>query len=132
MLRFVSGPVATRVDLDVFSFTVGTDDGVLAATLAAFGRIPADMVLDVIVSDGTTVLETGDEEGAVESVSNAGDSIVAVVDLEPERAASQWSVIEGIGELSGSFIINCNGSARQRGCELTVKSNTGETLWSAK
>ena len=129
-LRSVSGPFFAGVDVDVSSFTAGTGDRVYAATIAGFSGGPTDTLRDVIASNGTTVLEADDEDGAIGSVSNTGDTIVVIVDVDPERATPEWNVIDGIGVFSGSFIINCSGSGRRRGCELTNRS--GETSWSIK
>jgi hypothetical protein len=101
--------------VDAHSFTAGTGDRVYAATLAGFNGGSADTLRDIIASNGTTVLEADDDDGAIGSASNTGETIVVIVDVDPERAAPQWSVIEGIGVFSGSFIINCNGSGRRRG-----------------
>jgi hypothetical protein len=112
MLQFVSGPCAMRVDLDVFSFTAGAGDRVSAATLAGFGGCRVDTLIDVIVSDGTMVLQTDDRDRVIESVSSPGDSVRVVVDMGRERVAPQWCVINGLGAFSGSFFVNCNGSGR--------------------
>ena len=100
--------------MDVFSFTAGTGDRVHAATLAGFKGAPADTLRDIIAADATMVLEADDEDGAIQSASNTGGAIVVIVDAEPERAGPHWSVIDGIGVFSGSFIINCDGSGRRR------------------
>jgi hypothetical protein len=104
--------------VDVFSFTAGTGDRAYAATLAGFNRGSADTLRDIISADATKAREADDEDGAIESASNTGGAIVVIVDAEPERAGPQWSVIEGIGVFSGSFIINCNGSGRRRALRI--------------
>jgi hypothetical protein len=114
MLRFVSGPCATRVDVEAFSFTAGTDDRLHAATMTGFGGSSADTLRDNIASNGTTVLEADHDDGEIGSASNTGDMIVAIVDVAPRRAAPRWGVIEGIGAFSGSFIINCNVSGPRK------------------
>jgi hypothetical protein len=95
------------------SFTAGTGDRVYAAALAGFRGGATDTLRDVIASNGTKVLEADDEEGALGSVSTAGETIVAIVDVDSKRAAPRWSVIDGIGVFCGSFIINCSGSGRR-------------------
>lgn len=99
--------------MDGSSFTAGTGDRVYAASFAGFRGGGTGTLRDVIVSNGTTVLEADDEDGTIGSVSNAGDMIVVIVNVDPERAAPQWSVIDGIGMFSGAFIINCSGSGRR-------------------
>jgi hypothetical protein len=64
------------------------------------------------------VLETDDDDGAIGSASNTGDTVVVIVDVAPERAPPQWSVIDGIGAFSGSFIINCNRSGRRKALRI--------------
>ena len=100
--------------MDALSFTAGTDDRLHAATMTGFGGGSADTLGD-IVSNGTTMLEADDDDEAIGSASNIADTIVVIVDVAPKLAAPRWSVIEGIGEFSGSFIINCNGSGRRLG-----------------
>ena len=104
--------------MDAHSFTAGTGDRVYAATLAGFKGGPTDTLVDVIASDGTMVLEADDEEGPIGSASNTGDGIVVIMDVDRERAAPQWSVIDGIGVFSGSFIINCNRSGRRKALRI--------------
>lgn len=99
--------------MDGSSFTAGTGDRVYAAVLAGFRGGATDTLRDVIVSNGTTVLEADDEDGTIGSVSNTGVTIVVIVDVDAERAAPQWSVIDGIGMFCGCFIINCSGSGRR-------------------
>ena len=173
--------------MDVSSFTAGADYRVYAATMTGFRGGSAGTLRDIIASDGTTVLEADDEDGAIGSVSNiagtvlpttgtyyvrvrqfnttslpgtirpydfyvrvlsgspapemepndkgapqalrsndwvssvigpatatndtfaitvnGGDTIVAIVDVDPERDAPEWDVIAGIGVFTGSFII---------------------------
>ena len=114
MLGFVSETFFGGVDVDAPSFTAGTGDRIYAARLAGFNGGSADTLRDTIASNGTTVPEA-DDDGPIASASHTGDTIVVIVDVAPERATPQWSVIEGIGVFSGSFIINCNGSGRRRG-----------------
>jgi hypothetical protein len=116
-LGFVSGAFYGGVDVDAHSFTAGTGDRVYAAILAGFNGGSADTLRDIIASNGTTVLEA-DDDGAIGSASHTGDTIVVIVDVAPERAAPQWSVIDGIGVFSGSFIINCNRSGRRNGLRI--------------
>ena len=104
--------------MDALSFTAGTDDRLYAATMTGFGGGSADTLRDIIASNGTTVLEADDDDGAIGSASNTGDTIMVIVDIDPERAAPQWSVIDGIGVFSGSFIINCKRSGRRKGLRI--------------
>jgi hypothetical protein len=115
MLRFVSGPCAPLVDVAAFSFTAGTDDRLHAATMTGFGGGSADTLRDIVASNGPTMLEPDDEDGAVGSGgSTTGGALVVMVNAAPKHAAPRWSVIDGIGVFIGSFIINCNGSGRRR------------------
>jgi hypothetical protein len=106
------------VNVDAYSFTAGADYGIHAATMTEFSGGSIDMSIDVIASNGTTVLEADDEDGAIGSVSKTGDAIVVIVDVARECAAPEWSVIDGIGVFSGSFIINCSGNGQSREGEL--------------
>lgn len=82
--------------------------------MAGFRGGATDTLRDIIAPNGTAVLEADDEDGTSGSGSNAGDTLVVIVDVDSERAAPQWSVIDGIGVFCGSFIINCGGSGRWR------------------
>lgn len=104
--------------MDALSFTAGTDDRLHAATMTGWGGGSADTLRDIVASNGTTVLERDDDDATLGSGSNKGDKIIVIVDVAPKRAAPQWSVIDEIGVFSGSFIINCNGSARRRGLRI--------------
>jgi hypothetical protein len=76
-----------------------------AATMTGFRGGSAATLRDVIASEGTTVLEADEEDGAIGSASNTGDTIVAIVDVDPKRGAPVWNVIPGTGVFTGSFII---------------------------
>jgi hypothetical protein len=91
--------------VDAHSFTAGADYRIYAATMTGFSGGSADTLRDVIASQGTTVLEADDEDGAIGSASNTGDTIVAIVDVDPKRGAPEWNVIPGTGVFTGSFII---------------------------
>jgi hypothetical protein len=91
--------------VDAYSFTAGADYRVYAATMTGFDGGFAETLRDIIASDGTTMLEAEDEDGAIGSASNTGDTIVAIVDVDPKRGAPVWNVIPGTGVFTGSFII---------------------------
>jgi uncharacterized repeat protein (TIGR01451 family) len=70
--------VAGNTDVDVFSFTAGAGDRVYAATMTALSGGSTDTLLDIIDVDGTTVLETDDEDGAIGgSASNIAGTVLA-------------------------------------------------------
>jgi hypothetical protein len=100
--------------VDALSFTAGTDDRLYAAAITGLGRGFADTLRDIIASNGTIMLEPDNDDGAIGTASNTGDTIAVIVNVDPVRAAPRWRVIEGIGVFSGSFIINCHGSGRRR------------------
>jgi hypothetical protein len=100
--------------VDALSFTAGTDDRLYAATMTGFGSGFAETLRDIIASNGTTMLETDNVDGAIGSASNTGDTIAVIVNVDPVRAAPRWRMMDGIGAFSGSFIINCNGSGRRK------------------
>lgn len=100
--------------MDALSFTAGTDDRLYAAAMTRFGSGFADTLKDIIASNGTTMLEPDNEHGAIGTASNTGDTIAVIVNVDPERAAPRWRVMDGIGAFSGSFIINCNGNGRRK------------------
>ena len=54
----------TAVDVDLYSFTAAAGDRVYAATMTAASGGSADTVLDILAPDGTTVLETDDNDGS--------------------------------------------------------------------
>jgi hypothetical protein len=87
------------------SFTAGADYRVFATTLTGFSGGSAGTLTDIITSGGTTMLEAEDEDGTIGSASNTGDTVVVIVDADPERGAPEWNLIAGIGEFTGSFII---------------------------
>ena len=91
--------------MDLSSFTAGADYRVFATTITGFNSGSADTLRDFIASGTTTMLEAEDEDGATGSASNAGDTLVTIVDVTPERGAPEWNVIAGIGVFTGSFII---------------------------
>ena len=111
--------------MNAYSFTAGADYGIHAATMTGFSGGSTDTSIEIIASGGTMRLEAEDEGGAIGSASNiagtvlaatatndtfaiginAGDTILAIVDVDRERVAPEWNVIAGIGEFTGSFII---------------------------
>jgi subtilisin-like proprotein convertase family protein len=68
---------AATVDVDIYSVTAGAGDKLFAATMTGFSGGSTDTLLDVLASDGTTVLDTDDEDGTV----SASSSNVAGVTL---------------------------------------------------
>jgi hypothetical protein len=91
--------------VDAHSFTAGADYRVFAATTTGFKGGSTGTLRDVIASGGTTLLEAEDTDGASGSTSNTGDTIVAIVDVDPNCGAPEWDVITRIGVFTGSFII---------------------------
>jgi hypothetical protein len=63
--------------VDVSSFTAGADYRIYAATMTGFTGGSADTLKDVIASDGTTVLEADDEDGAIGSASSIAGTVPA-------------------------------------------------------
>jgi uncharacterized repeat protein (TIGR01451 family) len=57
--------VAGSPDEDFYSFTAGAGDHVFAATMTGGSGGSTDTVLDILGLDGTTVLESDDEDGTV-------------------------------------------------------------------
>jgi hypothetical protein len=101
----VSGRLFGGVDLNAYSFTAGADYGIHAATLTGFSGDSTGALRDIVALGGTTMLQTEDKDGAIGTTSNTGDTIVAIVDLDPNGDAPEWNVIAGIGVFTGSFII---------------------------
>lgn len=58
-------PVPGAGDVDFYSFTAGAGDRVYAATMTSFSPGSTDTLLAVLASDGTTVLESDDEDGGL-------------------------------------------------------------------
>lgn len=58
-------PFSAGVDVDVYSFAAVAGDRVYAAVMTGFSGSSNDTVMDILASDGTTVLETDDEDGAI-------------------------------------------------------------------
>jgi subtilisin-like proprotein convertase family protein len=180
-------PASAGTDVDYYAVTGAAGDRLYAATMTGFSAGSPDTVLDVIDTDGTTVLETDDEDGAIAAdasnvagvvlpaagtyyvrvrqysegsltatvrpydlyvrvltgsptaetepngpgmpeplpangwasgtidpagdsdvfavSANAGDTIVAVLDADPERDAPDWDARLGIGDFNGSFLV---------------------------
>jgi uncharacterized repeat protein (TIGR01451 family) len=175
--------VAGDIDEDVFSFTAAAGDRVYAATMTSWSSGSTDSELDILDVDGTTVLETDDNNGTASTTSssiagtllvtggtyyvrvrqgtvtsltgthrpydlyvqlqtgtptaeveptpnplpangwmsgavdplaesdtftltvNAGDTIVAILDLDPERDAPDWNGRLGIGNFNNFFFV---------------------------
>lgn len=53
--------------MDAYSFTAGADYGIYAATLTGFSGRATDTSIDIVASNGTTVLEAEDDEAAIGS-----------------------------------------------------------------
>jgi subtilisin-like proprotein convertase family protein len=173
-------------DVDIYSFFGNAGDRVYAATQTFFSAGSGDTVIDIIAPDGTTVLETDDEDGAIGGsasniggttllatgthyvrvrpftltlagtirpydlyfrvqsgapvaevelndvgtpnplppsgwvsgtiataadsdtfsfTANAGDTIVAILDADPERNAPEWNPILGIGLFNNFYLV---------------------------
>ncbi|WP_343389905.1 PPC domain-containing protein [Candidatus Amarobacter glycogenicus] len=76
----VWGAVFPNGDLDYFSFTANAGDRVYAAVMTSFSSNGStDSVLTLFASDGTTVVETDDNDGSLGSSSStiAGANIVS-------------------------------------------------------
>ncbi|NUP12813.1 MAG: hypothetical protein HOW73_42790, partial [Polyangiaceae bacterium] len=76
----VRGYVAPNGDADFYSFTAQAGDRVYAATMTAWASSSStDSVLELIASDGTTILESDDNDGVLSSSSSslAGTTIPA-------------------------------------------------------
>ena len=76
----VWGAVFPNGDLDYFSFTANAGDRVYAAVMTSFSsNASTDSVLTLFASDGTTVVETDDNDGSLGSSSStiAGANIVS-------------------------------------------------------
>lgn len=58
-------PLPGAGDVDVYSFTAGAGNRLYAAVLTGSSAGSDDTILDVIASDGTTVLESDDDDGAL-------------------------------------------------------------------
>lgn len=71
-------PFSAGVDVDVYSFFANAGDKVFAATMTGFSGGSTDTQIDILGTDGTTVLETDDEDGTVGgSASNIGGLTLA-------------------------------------------------------
>ncbi len=62
--------------MNAYSFTAGADHRVYAATITGFSGGSADTLIDLIASDGTTVLETNDRAGAIGSASDISETVL--------------------------------------------------------
>jgi uncharacterized repeat protein (TIGR01451 family) len=60
-------------DIDIFAFTAAAGDRVYAATMtvASSSQNPADTVLDLLASDGTTIIETDNDNGILGATSSS-------------------------------------------------------------
>jgi subtilisin-like proprotein convertase family protein len=67
----IKGNIFPNGDIDFYSFTAGLGDRVYAATMtSASASASVDSVLDLIASDGTTVLETDNDDGSFGATSS--------------------------------------------------------------
>ena len=68
----VEGNVFPNGDVDFYSFTAAAGDRIYAATMTSFSASASvDSVLDLIASDGTTVLETDNDDGSFGTTSSS-------------------------------------------------------------
>lgn len=58
-------PVPPTGDVDTFSFSASAGDRVYVATITDLSAGSGDSMVDILASDGTTVLESDDEDGAL-------------------------------------------------------------------
>jgi subtilisin-like proprotein convertase family protein len=65
------GNIYPNADIDFFSFTANAGDRVYAATMTSFSASSFDTVLALIASDGTTVIETDDNDGSLGTTSSS-------------------------------------------------------------
>ena len=73
----IEGSISPAGDLDYFSFTANAGDRIFAATMTSLSPDGYDTALDVLDTDGTTVIESDDLNGAFA----AGSSSVAGVPI---------------------------------------------------
>ena len=67
----VLGNISPANDVDYFSFTANAGDRVYAAMQTSWSNVSGDSRLQIIDSDGTTVLEFDDDDGAFGALSSA-------------------------------------------------------------
>jgi uncharacterized repeat protein (TIGR01451 family) len=186
--------LATNIDVDYYKFTAAAGSRVSATTMTSFSSGSLDTGLDILAADGTTVIDTDNDDGALGSTSssiggallatggtyyvrvrqisvtsmsgrvapydlyvkvtsgtpaaevepnsgpatatplpangwasgtvdpaadadwfsftaNAGDTIIAIVDADPERDTPDWNPRLGIGLLPQNFFLQVDGSA---------------------
>jgi subtilisin-like proprotein convertase family protein len=71
-------PFSAGVDVDVYSFSATAGDRVYAATMTGFSGGSTDTILDILAPDGTTIIETDDEDGQISgSASNVAGTVLA-------------------------------------------------------
>ncbi len=91
-------PFTAGVDIDVYSFTAAAGDRVYAATITAASAGSPDTNLDILASNGTTVLETDVEDGgANQQASNIAGLVV------PSSGTYYARVRQGFFALSGTI-----------------------------
>lgn len=61
---------------NAYSFTAGADYRVYPATITGFSGGSVDTLIDLIASDGTAVLETNDEAGAIGSATDISETVL--------------------------------------------------------
>src|SRR5262245_7689081 len=61
----ITASVFPVADVDLFSFNAVAGERVYAATATAFAAPAADTLMDLVGSDGTTVIETDNDNGAL-------------------------------------------------------------------
>ena len=64
-------PFVAGLDVDIYSFTAAAGDRVFAATMTGFSGGDTDTLIDIIGIDGTTVIETDDDDGGIASLASS-------------------------------------------------------------
>lgn len=72
--------------MNAHSFTAGADYRLYAGTMTRFSGGSTDTLIDVIASNGTTALETSDDDGATGTASNIAGPLVATAGTSYVRA----------------------------------------------
>lgn len=75
----VKGNIYANGDVDVYSFTANAGDRVFTSLMTSFSAGSVDSTLELIASDGTTIIETDTDDGSLGATSSsiAGASIPA-------------------------------------------------------
>jgi hypothetical protein len=111
----VTGSISPNSDMDFFSFTANANDRVYAATQTGFSADDRDTVIEIMNTNGTTVLEKDDDAGSLSGQSSSGRPRPKLSPMTPWLAPIPCRPLAGSPGLSPRAIPMCIRSASTPG-----------------